>query len=458
MSRTKSLLLSLLVAVVASSFSIGSAWANSGTFSPPQASFTYEDDYVLQWNIDLPVPTLSRAGENITYTYNENSNRSSKTVGDKTTVFVYDDQARLVYETRDSNIFTYQYDELNSITGFTLNDEPYTYIKDDDLNVIAIVDRNGQEVAKYVYEHETLISILGKDPNGEWVDQQSNPDFIGTQNLIRLHSFYYDAETGWYYNGLLYYDPSEKKYIVNRYVVHSSIHSLRDPEAFPLADQQIAMQITACRNNALNDSNFGKPIAYSSNWYSSLSDLEILTRLLYGENTSSNLADQNAAAWVVINRKLENRSMFGGNTFRGVATASGQFQPITGGSEGTRDARNPSTSSSAWKNALWSACTMLTTSNTTHYNDFIPKPTGISNHLYFVGLNYFFSANVSIDDSPSGLKINFGDGTYVKMKDVVIVFDTHSAFQNPSSKSAITSDSRLDTYDERARHNIFFNI
>jgi hypothetical protein len=101
---------------------------------------------------------------------------------------------------------------------------------------------------------------------------------------------------------------------------------------------------------------------------------------------------------------------------------------------------------------------MLTTSNTTHYNDFIPKPTGISNHLYFVGLNYFFSANVSIDDSPSGLKINFGDGTYVKMKDVVIVFDTHSAFQNPSSKSAITSDSRLDTYDERARHNIFFNI
>lgn len=101
---------------------------------------------------------------------------------------------------------------------------------------------------------------------------------------------------------------------------------------------------------------------------------------------------------------------------------------------------------------------MVTTSSTTDYNDFVSKPTGISTQLYFVGLSYFLSGSVSQNDSPSGLKIVFGTGTYVKIKDVVIVFDTTDVFQNPSSKSAITSNTRLDTSAERNTHNIFFNI
>jgi YD repeat-containing protein len=459
LGKMKSLIIPLLTIFMAGSINFGSANASRGVISPTQPTNTFENGYSLQWNTDSKRTTLSSVGDKITYTYNENHNRSSKTVDNQYSSFMYDDQARLVSETRDSKTFTYQYDELNAVVGSTLNDKSFKYVKNDDLDVITIMDSDGLELVKYVYENGNVTAILGQDDNGNWVDQQNNFDFIGTQNLIRLHSFYYDSETGWYYNGLSYYDSKNNKYIVNGNVSNSSYSqsSILTGEVTPFADQQMAIQISTCVNNSNNNSSFGTPKSYSSTWYSSLSDLEVLTRLLYAENTV-NTADQNAVAWVVINRKLANSSTFGGNTFRGVATKSGQFEPLTGDSSGTNNARNPSTSSSLWCNALWNACTMVTTSSTTHYNDFISKPTGISTQLYFVGLSYFLLSGVSQDASPSGLKINFGSGAFVTIKDVVVVFDSTDVFQNPSSRSAITSNSRLDTSGERAKHNIFFNI
>lgn len=449
----------LVTVILAGSINLSSAMANPDEAAPAKPSVTLEKGNQLQWNADSKGETLSTVGNQITYIYNENHNRTSKTVGNQNSKFVYDELSRLVTETRDSKTFTYQYDETNAVIGFTFNDVPYTYVKNDDLDVVAITDSVGNEVAKYVYGNGNVSAILGQDDNGNWVDQQSNPDFIGTLNLIRLHSFYYDAETGWYYNGLSYYDPANNKYIVDSNFNNASAaqSSALLGNIKPLSDPQMAAKISTCVTNNKNDSSFGTPLSYSSSWYSGLSDVELLTRLLYGENTS-NTADQNAVAWVVINRKLANSSTFGGGTFRGVATKSGAFEPITGASSGTANARTPNTSSLLWSNATWNACTMVTTSSTTDYNDFVSKPTGISTQLYFVGLSYFLSGSVSQNDSPSGLKIVFGTGTYVKIKDVVIVFDTTDVFQNPSSKSAITSNTRLDTSAERNTHNIFFNI
>ncbi|WP_058300477.1 cell wall hydrolase [Gorillibacterium timonense] len=208
----------------------------------------------------------------------------------------------------------------------------------------------------------------------------------------------------------------------------------------------------------MSDANFGKSISYSSGWYNSLSDVEVLTRLLYGENTV-NVSDQNAVAWVVINRK--SNGSFGGSTYRGVATSSGAFEPITGGSSGTTNARVPDKSSARWSNAVWNACTLLSTSSASDYASLVSKPAGISSQLYFVGLTYFLLPGNGADTSPagSGLRYSFNGGSsYVAIKDVVIVFDSTSSLQNPSSIATITSNSNLDTNSERSTHNIFYNL
>jgi hypothetical protein len=404
---------------------------------------------------------VSIGKDDIMYTYNDNKNRLSKTSGENTVTYTYDNDSKLISEARGSLTFLYQYDSMNSLIGFTLNNATYNFIKDDDLNVIAITDADNSEVAKYEYDKNGQVSsILGKDSTGNWIDKRVDNSFIGTLNLIRLHSFYYDSETQWYYNGYQYYDSANNKYVGGT----DNLDSISTFDNFmkngstvtPMVDQQLVAAISTWRTNLMNDVNFGKAIAYSANWYSTLSDVEILARLLYGENTALS-ADQNAVAWVIINRKNAN---FGGGTYRGVATQSGQFEPITGASSGTANARVPNTSSSLWSNAVWDACTLLSTSSSTDYAELISKPTGITNQLYFVGLSYFLSIGVSQDAVPTGtgLRYSFNGGTsYVAINTVVIVFATNESLLYPLSKGAITSDTRLDTTGERATHNIFFN-
>ncbi|WP_028563721.1 cell wall hydrolase [Paenibacillus pinihumi] len=290
----------------------------------------------------------------------------------------------------------------------------------------------------------------------------TDESFIGTINLIRLHSFYYDEETGWYYTGSRYYDSNKNEFLKGAVKLQppSLNDVLKNKESVitPFADVQLIMQIQNCQTTRLNDNNFGKPITYSSSWYNNLSDIELLSRLLYGENTF-NAGDQYAVAWVLINRKNANSSEFGGSTYKGVATKSGAFEPITGGENGTENARVPNTSSNQWNTAVWSACTLMYTSSTSDYNSLIPKAPGISNQLFFVGLPYFLSGTISQDKTPSGTGLRYKMGSnYINIKNVVIVFDTTTSFQNPSKKDAILSHSNLDNSAKRLRHNIFFNL
>ncbi|GAB6991836.1 RHS repeat-associated core domain-containing protein [Paenibacillus pini] len=407
--------------------------------------------YALEWGGNEGGSMISKikVGElEYNYTYNDKGNRIAKTFENKNILYDYNNDSLLSSEVRENNYITYNYNSTNDMIGLTLNGEIYNFVKDDDLNVTAIMDIHNFEVAKYSYSENGIASILGRDENGEWIDKSDDPSFIGSINLIRLHSFYYDTETKLYYNGFHYYDST-----INQYVVNENINKIT-----PKASSDVINKVSSCESTSKNNSNFGKSISYSSTWYNNLSDVELLTRLFYGENTV-NKDDQNAVTWVIINRKIKNTSTFGGGTFRGVATKSGAFEPITGAESGTANARVPSTSSSLWNNALYNACVLTVTSSTADYNDLIQKPTGISTQLYFVGLSYFLTG-VSQDITPigSGIKYSFNGGSsFVPIKDIVIVFNYTSTFQNPTSRSAITSNSNLNTAAKRNTHNIFFN-
>lgn len=160
---------------------------------------------------------------------------------------------------------------------------------------------------------------------------------------------------------------------------------------------------------------FARAISYSSDWYSDLGDVEILTRLIYAETTTNSSYYSNehrAVAWVLINRVNDGR--FGGSTFRSVATAYDQFETIRGYSgntqsqniERTKNAREPdlstSASKAAWKDAIWLACTLLSVSSPSDCSSIFNKPTGITNQLYFSGSNYVTFGT----DSSGGLTIS----------------------------------------------------
>lgn len=426
-----------------------------------------QQDYLLSWESigarNVP-SSVSVGADKYTYTYNGRGNRLTKKSYNSEASYEYDQESCLLSEIRDGKRFEYLYDSMYTCIGFIYNNNTYYFVKGDDFNVVAITDEHHNYIAKYKYGSDGIVSaILGKDEYDNWVDKSQDTEFIGTLNLIRLHSYYFDAETGWYYNSLQYYDSNNNQYIVNSNFRNNSI-VLEDfarnivPMAVPT---YLIQQISNWSNSLINDPNFGRGISYSYGWYNNLSDVEILTRLLYGENTT-NSADQNAVAWVIINRR--NNGSFG-STYRSIAIAPSQFEPMTGNSDGTQNARMPNTGSPRWKNAVWSACTLLSTLSTTDYEELIFRPSGISTQLYFVGLNYFFSSftngnPVSKDTVPvgTGLTYSYDSGrTYKKIKDVVIVFDIGDVLQNPSSKGIILGNTKLDTLEERRNHNIFYN-
>jgi len=161
-------------------------------------------NYDLQWLVNPGSESLVHVtieNQEINYSYNEDNNRISKQVGDNIVSYTYQNK-KLLSETREGNLINYLYDDYEMISGFKLNEITYFYVKDQDLNIIAITDAEGLEVARYIYDSNGIVSsILGQDDAGAWVDFSDDGSFAGTLNLIRLHSFYYDQETSWYYNG-----------------------------------------------------------------------------------------------------------------------------------------------------------------------------------------------------------------------------------------------------------------
>jgi YD repeat-containing protein len=304
------------------------------SFLPVNAEQSVSSLSTSVWTQHLGENLLSSVAvknDTICFEYDDNGYRTSKRTTQGNTTYVYNPDAQLVSEDRGDYLVNYYYDVLGFITGCSINGSNYSYTLDDNRSVVSLLDSTGECVAKYTYAG-SKVNVLGKNSQGRWVDKAKDNSFIGNINKITLYSMYFDSETGFFYNGLKYYD-AEK----NEYLCDPSVSLI----VTPMVSQQVAAQVATWQQSLLSSSTFGQAINYTSSWYSNLSDVELLTRLFYGENTQ-NSYDQNGVTWVVINRKINN---YGGGTFRGVATQSGQFEPITGNSSGTTNARVPSTSS-----------------------------------------------------------------------------------------------------------------
>ena len=101
---------------------------------------------------------------------------------------------------------------MNKLVGFSYNDGSstidYFYLSNIFGDIIAILDSNGNEIAKYVYD--AFGNHLVLDNNGI---VNSNPSFIGNINPFRYRGYYFDIESSLYYCISRYYDPSTGRFI-----------------------------------------------------------------------------------------------------------------------------------------------------------------------------------------------------------------------------------------------------
>jgi len=131
-----------------------------------------------------------------TYTYNANGIRTSKTVdGVKHTYTL--DGTKILREVWGDNTLVPMYDNEDSVCGIIHNEEPFYFQKNLQGDIIGIVDKNADVVARYTYDALGVCTVTQDDSDCN----------IATVNPFRYRGYYFDNEIGLYYLQSRYYNP-----------------------------------------------------------------------------------------------------------------------------------------------------------------------------------------------------------------------------------------------------------
>ncbi len=155
----------------------------------------------LTWN-GRQLTSYTTDNKTITYTYDANGLRASKTVNGVTSKYFYVN-GQLHYEERsDGTKLYYFYDSNGYLSGINHNGTNYypaTNLKGD---VVAIYRHTGALWATYEYDAWGNV-IAVKDASGNAITDETN---IALVNPIRYRGYYYDSETELYYLQSRYYN------------------------------------------------------------------------------------------------------------------------------------------------------------------------------------------------------------------------------------------------------------
>jgi hypothetical protein len=375
--------------------------------------------------------------ETYIYDYNESNNRISKKIDNETIVkYEYDDN-RLIKEISDNYTLEYFYNEIYELSGFIYNDSRYYYVKDKN-NIIGINDSKGNTIYEYSYDENNKVYN-----DIELKTIESINDYIGSINKFRYNSHYYDEETGYYYNGLFYYDIVNGRLsvrekdniipdlddIINKYVYNTK--SWQDTELI----------VSNWHDDLMNAPDYGIDLSNTGNipWYSGLENIEVVSRVLYGENTG-NYYDQTCIMWVFYNRY--NNSNYP-NTYYEVVTQTNQFSGINTGS-----AKYPSYIS-GFSNATYLACLISTTNNQSEISTIDYRPAWMtSNYIFFRGLNAIYADN-RLRDYNGQLQLLNGT-TWINIDNAYIITTTGTSY-------LIDEVSDGTPFSSTYTHNLFYD-
>ena len=139
----------------------------------------------------------------VTFTYDSEGIRTSKTVGSTTTKYLLNG-TQILAQTTNGKTLCFFYDQQGNRVGMAdSSNHFYYYIYNVQGDVIALADAStGKLAATYTY-----------DAWGKCTVANASGYTIGTQNPFRYRGYYYDTETSLYYLQTRYYDPEVGRFI-----------------------------------------------------------------------------------------------------------------------------------------------------------------------------------------------------------------------------------------------------
>ena len=175
---------------------------------------TYRDGMTMTWKNGRQLATLKTDENNISYSYDSNSVRISKTVNGVKYTYAYIN-GLLMYETRGNAKFYYSYDANGTLYSvkYTLTDSSdlmtYYFTHNSRGDIVGIYNGAGQLRAHYEYDAwGNVLSVT--DQNGNAITSATH---IGNLNPFRYRGYYLDTETGLYYLMSRYYDPVTHRFV-----------------------------------------------------------------------------------------------------------------------------------------------------------------------------------------------------------------------------------------------------
>ena len=175
---------------------------------------TYRDGMSMTWKNGRQLTTLTNGDTSISYGYDSDSVRATKTVNGVKYTYAYLN-GQLMYETRGDAKFYYSYDSNGILYNvrYTLTDGgteySYYYTHNSRGDIVGIYNGAGELKAHYEYDAwGNVISIT--DNNGNAI---TSPNHIGNLNPFRYRGYYQDTETGLYYLMSRYYDAVTHRFI-----------------------------------------------------------------------------------------------------------------------------------------------------------------------------------------------------------------------------------------------------
>lgn len=163
----------------------------------------------LQWSYGKVLTNY----DGVSFVYDSTGRRVNKNAIN----YVYDSAGNIIAQ---SNGLEFIYDN-SGIAGVIYADKQYFYRKDAQGNIVAILDRDGNIVVRYIYDAWGNHAVI--DANGQDI---VNMQHIGNLNPFRYRSYYYDTETGLYYLQTRYYDPELGRFISQDSIEYADYESV----------------------------------------------------------------------------------------------------------------------------------------------------------------------------------------------------------------------------------------
>jgi len=171
------------------------------------------DGWTYTWKDGRRLATASKGTNTLSYKYNADGIRTSKTVNGTTTEYFLNGTQIIAQKTGD-DIMWFYYDHDGKRIGLEYQGEMYYYAYNLQGDVKYISDANGNVCGGYTYDdYGKIISSFN-----------SGPHTVATANPFRYRGYYYDTETELYYLNFRYYNPEWGRFLnADNYYFSSSV-------------------------------------------------------------------------------------------------------------------------------------------------------------------------------------------------------------------------------------------